>query len=668
MPKQIRTLKIDNYGLAIIGITAALLYCIIERKIGVSNEISVYLITGLAIAISCFIQVLVNGIKRSEKSLRKNSETVELNVRQHPSEPGGLETTERPTFKNPGTAAVIVDQNLDIVMANSDFLHLVGSRRETVEGVANWLTFVDDPEDRRHLQDMCRGIIESKGPHQAESMECQLTDRHGTKTRVQVNTAAIAGTSQLIASISILNGLKASRKKKVHQAFHDALTNLPNRDLFKQRLSLAIKRCRAHRNYHFALLCLDVDRFNLINDSYGHSLGDRLLIAYSRRIRHSLKDTDTLARIGGDTFLVLLEDIDNPDFAAWVARRLLNELSRPFDLDGNEVYASTSLGLVYSSLTDTAPEAIIRGAEAAMNYAKEKGGNQFKLFDQQLHPKDCKQSTMESDLRRAIDAGEFELHYQPIVAVADRTIIGFEALIRWNHPERGIIRPDRFLPVAETTGLIIPIGRWVLKEACCNLMRWQTKTTDPLMLFMSVNLSSKQFLRDSLLKEVKEILAQSGLTAGQLKLEITETTMMQDSSKAMRLIDQLKEMGIQIVIDDFGTGYSSMSYLQQLPVDTLKVDRWFISKIKHAHTDESIHGFETIITLARNLNINLVAKGVETMAQLSVLSDLNCQLAQGIYFSKPLDKKAMDRLLLNLTEHANTNSDSAYTLQQLIAS
>jgi diguanylate cyclase (GGDEF)-like protein/PAS domain S-box-containing protein len=667
MGKQRQSLNIDNFGLVIIGAGAAILYYIIERKIGVSTDVTMFLTIGLTISISCFTQFLLNTIKRSETDLREVNETLELKVKERTAELRRSENTYRAIFENTGTATIIVDQDLNILMANSEFLQLSGHRRENVEGSSNWLGFIEENDSRRKLQEKCTRMLGADVPQNTETIECRLNNKFGAKIDVLLNVTPVSGTDRLIASLADISELKAAQKQIFHQAFHDALTNLPNRQLFMEHLSMAIKRYKRRVNYQFAVLYLDVDRFKLINDSFGHSVGDRLLVAFASRIKNSLREFDTLARFGSDEFVILLEDIEHPSFASRVAERLLNELHRPFNLDGNEVYAPASLGIVLSNPLYTKPEDIIRDADSAMNFAKERGGTHFKIFDQQLHQKALKQLQIETDLRKAIDANEFELHYQPIVAIENGTVIGFEALIRWNHPSQGMIRPDLFIPVAETTGLIIPIGRWVLKEACFDLMRWQKMMHGHQPLFISVNISSKQFLRSNLIKEIQEILEQSGLPPEQLKLEITETTMMQDAAETIRQINQLKETGIQIVIDDFGTGYSSMSYLQQLPVDTLKVDRSFISKIKHAGADENRNIVETIITLAHNLKMNVVAEGVETIEQQTVLANLKCQLAQGFYFSKPLNKQAMDRLVQNIYRHFRINPGSAYDLHSMSA-
>lgn len=665
--KHKRSLKIENFGLVIIGASAALLYYAVERKIGVRSDATLILTTGVTIAIACFTQFLLNHIKKSEDALREVNQTLESKVKERTSDLRRSENTYRSIFENTGTATIIIDRNLNVTMANSEFVYLSGYRKDEIEGSPVWLDLIKEKDTRRVLQEKCWNMSRSDSHYPAESFESHLISKTGLNKDILINLACIDDSDKLVASMADISELKAAQKQIYHQAFHDALTNLPNRELFMEHLAMAIKRNKRRSNYHFAVLYLDIDRFKLINDSFGHSVGDRLLIAFADRIQNALREIDTLARFGSDEFVLLLEDIEHPTVATRVAERLQNELNRPFTLDGNEVFAPASFGIVLSTALYSKPEDIIRDSDAAMHFAKEKGGAHFKIFNQQLHTKALQLLQIETDLRKAIEADEFELHYQPIVAIENGMIIGFEALIRWNHPKQGLIRPDLFIPVAEETGLIIPIGRWVLKEACFDLMRWQRLMTHHRPLFISVNISSKQFLRSNLTVEIKKILEQSGLPPQQLKLEITETTMMEDATETIRLINHLKDSGIQIVIDDFGTGYSSMSYLQQLPVDTLKVDRSFVSKIKNTGPDENRNIVETIITLAHKLNMSVVAEGVETLEQQSALAHMKCQLAQGFLFSKPMNKPAIDKLLRNIDNYSKINPGTDYDLQDMVA-
>ena len=387
-------------------------------------------------------------------------------------------------------------------------------------------------------------------------------------------------------------------------------------------------------------------------------------MAFGKKLQRSLRDIDTLARLGADEFMVILEEIMDEDHAIKIVKRLQKELQTPFVLDGNEVFTPTSFGIVLKTRDYKRPEDILRDASVALYHAKAKGSAHFQIFDQKLRKKALHHLKIETDLRKGVENNEFELHYQPIVSVDTIAITGFEALIRWNHPQYGLVYPDNFISVAEETGLIVPIGKWVLQEACKDLVRWQRRIENSPLLIMNVNISSKQFLRSDIISEILEILGQSNLPPDRLKLEITETALMEDRKEAIRIIKQLKELGIQMVIDDFGTGYSSMSYLQQLPVDMLKVDRSFVSKM-HQKLDENKNIVETIITLAHKLNMIVVAEGVETSEQHCMLSDMKCQLAQGYLFAKPLKRKKMDKLIRDMAHFAELNPGLPYSLKDM---
>jgi diguanylate cyclase (GGDEF)-like protein len=463
------------------------------------------------------------------------------------------------------------------------------------------------------------------------------------------------------ANQTIESKVREAKKKIYRHAFHDALTGLPNRALFMEHLALSVRRSKRRDGYHFAILYLDIDRFKIINDGLGHHLGDALLNAFAARLRDSLRDIDVLARFGSDEFVILLEDIEDEDFALKVARRLQCQLNRPFAIDEYEIYAPASIGIVLNTGAYDRPEDIIRDADTATHHAKEKGRSQLKIFDQKLHHRALELLRLETDLRKAIEANEFELHYQPIVDLQTGTITGFEALIRWRHPFKGLLAPDVFIPVAEETGLIIPIGRWVLQKACSDLVDWQRRIIADAPLFISVNISSKQFLRPNLIEDIRKILNGCGLSPSQLKLEITETTLMENTEDNLLLIQRLKNLGIQIVIDDFGTGYSSMSYLHRFPIDTLKVDRSFVSNLGNGIGGHK-NIVEAIVTLAHTLNITVVAEGVETATQYAVLSDMKCQSAQGFLFSEPLATRGMSKLLEHIKGFGRVHPGHPYKI------
>ncbi|MBW4441378.1 MAG: EAL domain-containing protein [Plectolyngbya sp. WJT66-NPBG17] len=443
-------------------------------------------------------------------------------------------------------------------------------------------------------------------------------------------------------------------------AFHDSLTGLPNRLLFMERLSQTVDRTKEDKSYRFALLFLDLDRFKVINDSLGHMIGDQLLIAIARRLEACLNQHDTVARLGGDEFTILLENIQQDSDATKIAERVQQALSTPFNLDGHEVFTSASIGITLSSTEFDRPEDLLRGADIAMYRAKAHGKACHEVFDTDMHTHVVALMQLENDLRRAVERQDFELYYQPIVALATGQIMGFEALVRWLHPEQGIISPGKFVPIAEETGLIIPLGQWVLREACRQLKQWQDEFASEPPLSISVNLSSRQFSQPSLINQIRQILTDTGVDAHCLKLEITESAIMENTESAMDMLLQLKAMGIQLSVDDFGTGYSSLGYLYRFPMDVLKIDQSFVSRVDV--DGEKLELVRTIITLAWNLGMDVVAEGVETTKQLAQLKALKCEYAQGYLFSKPLTRTDAAKLIpksypfLHLTRISPSNS------------
>jgi EAL domain-containing protein (putative c-di-GMP-specific phosphodiesterase class I) len=361
-----------------------------------------------------------------------------------------------------------------------------------------------------------------------------------------------------------------------------------------------------------------------------------------------------------------LEDIEDSNYASKVAERLQQELKQPFLVKGKEVFAPASFGVVPNTKGYDLPEEIIRDADAAMYHAKEKGRAQYKVFDKKLHEKALHLLQRETDLRKAIQNNEFETHYQPIVSLKTATIVGFEALIRWRHPQLGLIYPGSFISIAEETGLIMPITRLVVQDACSGLKAWQAQLNDLQKLSMNVNISSKHFLQPGLLNDIKAILNHIGLPPDHLKLEITETALMEDTKETVRLVRRLKDYGLQIVIDDFGTGYSSLSYLQRLPIDTLKVDRSFVSRIQD-HPDGNRNIVEAIISLAHRLDMSVVAEGVETPEQYAILLDMNCQFGQGHLFSRPLSIQKVEALIQKILGFSQENSGQFYPLTDLLS-
>jgi diguanylate cyclase (GGDEF)-like protein len=392
------------------------------------------------------------------------------------------------------------------------------------------------------------------------------------------------------------------------------------------------------------VLFLDLDRFKNVNDSLGHHVGDELLIAVARRLESLLRPGDTVARLGGDEFAILLNDVTDGTQATRVAQRVNRELAQPFNLRGHEVFVTMSLGIALGSSCEyERPEDVLRDADTAMYRAKAAGKDRSVLFDRNMHDLAVALLQLENDLRRALEREELEIHYQPIVSLATGKLDSFEALLRWNHPVRGLLHPESFIAIAEDTGLIVPIGWWVLREACRQLAEWQALYPSVPPVPVSVNLSCKQFQQVDLIKRIKKILRETQAPMGSLRLEMTESTIMDHGDAALAKLSQLRDLGVKLYIDDFGTGYSSLSYLHRLPMDALKIDRSFISYTGDgAGRPEIVH---TIVTLARTLGMGVAAEGLETAEQVSRLRGLSCQFGQGYFFSKPIDRSAASGLL-----------------------
>jgi len=439
----------------------------------------------------------------------------------------------------------------------------------------------------------------------------------------------------------------------------DPLTGLPNRALFLDRLGFLFGRAKRHKDFVFAVLFLDIDRFKVVNDSLGHLVGDQLLIAFAQRLQHCLRTGDsvsrlhsahTLARLGGDEFTVLLDDMKDPADAVAVAERLMQSLKEPFIIGGNELHMGVSIGVAMSSTGGEESEDLLGDADTAMYCAKANGRSRIEVFGPEMRASAMARMQLETELRRGIERGEFQNWYQLIVRLETNEISGLEALVRWNHPTRGIVHPNEFIPVAEETGLIVPIGMAVLREACRELWCLQQIYAFDRPLTVSVNLSCRQFAQPDLVQQVERALVETGLHSSSLKLEITESMVMSDPESANRMLRQLKALGVRLEIDDFGTGYSSLSYLQSYPLDTLKIDRSFVSDMdKDAEKAEITR---TIVALAHNLGLEVTAEGIESEGQYDALRLMGCEYGQGYYFSKPVDA-AGARDLLAAHSHAS---------------
>ena len=428
-----------------------------------------------------------------------------------------------------------------------------------------------------------------------------------------------------------------------HDALHDGLTGLPNRHFFMKRLELAIQRAYRLENYHFAVLFLDLDRFKVVNDSLGHLVGDQLLIAIAEKLQATLRKMDLAARLGGDEFVILLEEIKDIQEAVRITERIFAELQTPMMIEGREVYTTSSVGIVLGTKDYVQASHLLRDADIAMYRAKNKGKARYEIFDTEMHTQALNRLHLENDLRRAIKCQEFVLHYQPIVALDTRHLVGFEALIRWQHPTQGLKFPGEFIPIAEEIGLITLLDYWAIRTACYQMAAWQTAFPELSAMKVSVNLSAQDIKQSDLLEEVDRVLTQTQLNGRYLTLEITESMLIEDIESTISVLSQLKERGIQISIDDFGTGYSSLNYLHRLPVDSLKVDRSFVNQIQSGKKNHQI--VETIVALSNHLELDAIAEGIETQEQLEHLQHLGYKFGQGYLFSKPMSHHTAEALL-----------------------
>lgn len=445
---------------------------------------------------------------------------------------------------------------------------------------------------------------------------------------------------------------KIAEEQLNYFAKHDPLTNLPNRNKFMDHLTRVINRKKYSPEFNFAVLFLDLDRFKVINDSLGHLIGDKLLISIAERLEACVRPGDIVARLGGDEFTILLNNIKDSETAVRITNRLIHTLSEPFKLDEYEVFTSSSIGIVIADDIKRESEDYLRDADTAMYRAKAAGKSRYEIFNKEMHIFNINLLQLENDLRYALERKEFAVFYQPIVSLETGEIKEFESLIRWKHPKRGMVSPGEFIEVAEETGLINPIGNWIMEESCRQIVEWQKLSLETRNLFMGVNLSSKQLLHPSFIEQIKSVLLKTGLNPHFLRIEVTETKIMENSEAALAVLKELKEIGVTLSTDDFGTGYSSLSYLHHFPFDCLKIDHSFIGEMDSNNKSEEI--VRTILMLAQNLNLEVVAEGIETEEQLRLLQLLGCKLGQGYLFSRPVDAQSAERLLIeNSTKFAH---------------
>jgi diguanylate cyclase (GGDEF)-like protein/PAS domain S-box-containing protein len=539
---------------------------------------------------------------------------------------------------------VILDAELRIKTANRSFYEVFRLRPEETEN-----HFIYDLGHGQWNIPGLRTLLEEILPHNIFFQDYEVDHEFPIFGRriMLLNARQLCQESTreqlILLAFEDITKRRVAEDRMAHAASHDALTRLPNRALFIDHLHRAIARTKRHGDYLFAVLFLDLDRFKVINDSLGHVAADQLLVAVARKLELCVRPEDIVARFGGDEFTILLDDIKDMSDAVRVADRIHQMLEKTFKISGHEVFTTASIGITLSSQGYDRPEDCLRDADTAMYRAKALGKARHEIFDKSMHERVKALLKLETDLRRALQREEFRLYYQPVVALESGRIIGFEALARWQHPERGLVPPVEFIAVAEETGLIIPIGRWILNEGCRQMRTWQAHFSSTPPLAISINLSSKQFSQPDLIEQIKHTLEETGLDARSLKLEITESVVMENAAATTVMLSQLRDLGVQLYIDDFGTGCSSLSYLHHFPVDMLKIDRSFVSRMSAA--DEGLEIARTIVALAHNLHIEVMAEGVETTEQLAQLKALDCEYGQGYLFSEPVEAAAAAVLL-----------------------
>ena len=541
------------------------------------------------------------------------------------------------------------DLKTNKILYSDRWKEMLGFNDDEISDTADeWLSRVH-PEDH----DRVRASIDAYLEGTTSNFEIEYRIRHFSDNYLWMMAKGLAirtsdgRATRFAGSQTDVSERKSNEEQMIHDALHDTLTSIPNRTLLLDRIRQSLVRRKRYPKTSFAIIFIDLDRFRLVNESLGHIHGDELLQLISARLKETIPIGDTVARLGGDEFSKLLQDINSVRDVEVIAKDIQNLFSKPFFLGDREVFASASMGIAHSDNDYKTPEEILRDAELAMYRAKREGKSQSIVFQPQFRQSSLSPIDLDTDLRRALDRDEMELHYQPIISMRDRTISGFEALLRWSHRSRGVISPNEFIPLAEETGLIYDLGQWVLGKACKQIAAWNKSKKKEDQLEISINLSSRQFSDPNLVEGIVENIEKSGFDAEFLKIEITESALMQNAQRSVSMLNQLKDLNIKVCVDDFGTGYSSLSYLHTFPIDTLKIDRSFVHDMSRNFRNMEI--IRTIIMLAHNLKLDVIAEGVETGEQDAQLSALGCQFAQGFYFSRPINSS--DAALLIQQNH-----------------
>ena len=565
---------------------------------------------------------------------QKNAALTEKNVQLSKSE-----ITYRNTFENTGNPTIVVDAAGLITYSNSQFLAFSGWERDALVNRQNIGAFIgggESPGFSVLLQNAEADLAD-------QATEYTFEDRHRRQKTVLLKISPLGIEDQYIISINDITAIKEAEKKLHFQAFHDPLTHLPNRVLFQDRLEQAIKKKKRYTDYNFAVLFIDLDRFKTINDTLGHDVGDQLLIQTARRITDSVREVDTVARFGGDEFLILLEDVHRRKSCEVVTDRILSQFQSPVHIGGQDIGVTLSMGVLIAGEQSLEQTDVVRLADMSMYEAKKQGRNRV-VYTHEIADKEIEKTLyLENQLQKSIQKDEFFVQYQPLVDLRKNELYGLETLVRWNHPELGVIAPNHFIPIAEETGLIIDLGRKIFAMAFGDFARWRASYDQARDLCLNINLSVRQILQENLVADIQGIAEATGMPLDQLTLEITESIFIEDTARAVETINQLKALGVSISIDDFGTGYASLHYLNQFDVDLVKIDKLLIDDIAGNMTNFNI--VASMLELCRKLDLRVMAEGIEDEIQLEKLKQMQCWLGQGFYFSPPQDSAVAEEMI-----------------------
>jgi len=576
-------------------------------------------------------------LRHQAMEIKQYTQELERLVEKRTQQLQESEKKYRTMFETSKSAMLLVDTPSGLLtMANKEFCDLIGYSKQEVENSLHFLNFVH-PEDHDRARQYFDISRQDAGTAPAE-FEIKGITREEKKLHLYYKVAPIPEWNSLVVSIFDLTDKRRVEEELRQRTFYNSLTGLPNSELFKNRLKKAIQTRQEDQGYFFAVIFIDLDRFKLVNDSLGHQKGDELISLMAKRLEKGVKKKDTVAHFGGDDFGLLIEAEDLPE-AALRAEKIKDLFAEPFEIAGNEIYTTCSMGIVVSSQDYTDPEEIFRDADTALHRAKSTGPGNYVVFDPQMHAQVSDLLQLETELRKAIQQKEFVLYYQPIHNLADLRITGFEALIRWFHPEKGMIPPNVFIPIAEETELINPLGEWILDTACRQAKKWNKNGRE---LTMNINLSGVQFKDKNLINVLENTFKKNSISPLHINLELTESVVMDNAEGSINTLNKIKSLGSRLSIDDFGTGYSSLNYLQKFPIDYLKIDRSFINTMETQSGQELVRA---ILAMTQSLGIKAVAEGIETHEQVQMLRDLNCSLGQGYYLSRPMDQEKADSFL-----------------------